>query len=322
MNELISIIIAVYNGEKYIKKCLDSIVNQSYKKLDIVVVNDGSTDNTLSICESYRDKRIKIISQNNKGLSLSRNVGIEKSRGKYIFFVDADDFIELDTIEYLYSLIKKYNVKMAASATLEISNYNFKVHQKKENIQIISGKEFSKKILLSINHTGTTWNKLLSRDVFENDIKFEDRPNDDVPVVYKIVLSMDQIVYSNQIKYFYFRHKNSISGIKDPNRQIDMYNAYRDRFEYIHKMYPNMIENEYCFAHGIMELYVQNNPTVIKYLDEQNAINIFNEMFTLKVLFSKIRFRDQIKMILFRISPKFCLFLINTYLKIKLKIRK
>lgn len=94
MNDLISVIVNAYNEEKHIKKCIDSIINQNYKNIEIIVVNDGSTDNTLNILNSYNEPRLKIISHENKGLSLSRNDGIDNAKGKYIYFLDADDFIE------------------------------------------------------------------------------------------------------------------------------------------------------------------------------------------------------------------------------------
>ena len=134
MNELITIVINVYNREKYIKKCLDSIVNQTYKNLEILIVDDGSTDNTVKICKSYKDKRIRIISGKNTGISLARNVGIDNAKGNYLYYVDSDDFIELDTIEYLYKLIKKYNVDISTCVSKHIHNYNIK----KEDYRMIS----------------------------------------------------------------------------------------------------------------------------------------------------------------------------------------
>ena len=112
MNDLISIIINVYNGERYIKKCIDSVICQTYKNIEIIVINDGSVDHTLKILKSYQDKRIKIINQKNKGLSLSRNVGISHAKGKYYYFLDMDDYIEKDTISYLYSLILNHQCDM------------------------------------------------------------------------------------------------------------------------------------------------------------------------------------------------------------------
>ena len=86
MKELITVIINVYNGEKFLKKCIDSVINQTYKNLEIIIVNDGSTDNTLNICKEYKDDRIKIINQENMGLSLARNVGIDNSNRRISVF--------------------------------------------------------------------------------------------------------------------------------------------------------------------------------------------------------------------------------------------
>ena len=109
--QMISVILNVFNGEKYIKKCLESIINQTYKDIEIVIVNDGSTDDTKKIIESYKDKRIKLINQENMGLSLSRNVGIDNSKGDYLYFVDVDDYLEKDALEYLYNLMIKYDAE-------------------------------------------------------------------------------------------------------------------------------------------------------------------------------------------------------------------
>ena len=120
MEELITIIINVYNGENFIKKCLESVINQTYKNLEILIINDGSTDNTLRICESYEDERIRIINQENMGLSLARNVGIDEAKGEYLYFIDCDDFVEYDVIEYLYNLCKKYNTLMATCQPITV----------------------------------------------------------------------------------------------------------------------------------------------------------------------------------------------------------
>ena len=212
-NELISVIINVYNGEKYIKKCLDSVISQTYKDLEILIINDGSIDNTLSICESYKDKRIKIITTENSGLSMSRNVGLDKAKGDYIYFVDADDFIELDTIEYLYNLCKKYEVPIATCKYLEISDYNYTLNNVEEKINIVSSKEFLKDVLLLKNKAVSTWNKLLKKELFDN-LRFENRIINDMAFTHKLIMKVDKIACSNQIKYFYLRHKQSISAKK------------------------------------------------------------------------------------------------------------
>ena len=120
---MISVIVNVFNGEKYIKKCLDSIINQTYKDLEILIIDDGSIDSTLSICKKYKDKRIRIISGKNIGISLSRNIGLDNARGDYLFFVDSDDYIEKDTIKYLYDNIKKYNLDMTTCKSVDVYDY-------------------------------------------------------------------------------------------------------------------------------------------------------------------------------------------------------
>jgi glycosyltransferase EpsH len=112
MNTLISVVIPVYNVSKYLKQCLDSIVNQTYKNLEIILVNDGSTDDSLSICEEYHrlDSRIILVSQANKGLSGARNTGIEKATGIYLMFVDSDDWLVLNAIETAFSMMNEVDL--------------------------------------------------------------------------------------------------------------------------------------------------------------------------------------------------------------------
>ena len=109
---LISIIIPIYNNEEFIPRCLDSVINQTYKQIEIVIINDGSTDESLNIINKYKkiDTRIKVIDKKNEGVSVARNIGIDNSTGEYITFVDADDWLELDAIEKLYKEINEKKV--------------------------------------------------------------------------------------------------------------------------------------------------------------------------------------------------------------------
>ena len=321
MEELISIIINVHNGEKYIKKCLNSVVNQTYKNLEILIINDGSTDNTSKICESFTDKRIRIITTENLGLSMSRNVGLDNAKGEYLYFIDCDDFIELDVIQYLYDLIKKNNVLISSCKSLEIYSYDFTVKNKKEKIKVLTNKEILKKLLLSIDNVGTTWNKLIKREVFNN-IRFENRIVNDVVVTYKTLLAVDKIVYSNQIKYYYYRNNDSITLKKRLDRYIDMYKAILERYEYIKNKYPKLTENKVCVDYMIMYLYINNDEKVRNFLKEQNAIETYKKMFTWKVLITKMKFGNKMKIILFRINPNLCKTIYETYINIKNRIKK
>lgn len=318
MNSLISVIINVYNGEKFITKCLESVINQTYKNLEILIINDGSTDNTLNICKSYKDERIRIITTENFGLSKSRNIGIENSRGEYIYFLDVDDYIENDVIEYLYGLCKKYNTKMSTCRPIDVFNYNVKIKNKKEKIEIISSFEMLKKVLLSEDRAVCIWNKLIKRELFNN-IRFENRLINDVAVTYKLVLVTDKIAYSNQIKYYYLRHRKSttISKKYDANRSIDKYNVCIERYNYIKNIYGDFIENDIGMLRIIPMLYVDGKKELCDYLDSKFAIELFKKLFSVKVLNSKLKFGEKIKIILFRISPKFDSYIYKKYRKMK-----
>ena len=304
MKQLISVIINVYNGEKYIKKCLDSVINQTYDNIEILVVDDCSKDNTLNIINSYSDKRIRLLkNKKNMGLSLSRNVGIDNAKGKYLYFVDVDDYIEKDTIEYLYNLIKKYNVKIATCNTLNIYNYDFKLKNESEKIYIKEPKEMIRNILLYINNDGTTWNKLIDRELF-NEIRFEDRIVNDVVVTYKLYMSVDKIVYSNQIKYYYLKHSDSIVGRRDKKRSIDLYKASIERYYNIKKVYPDFIENDTGMLLIIYNLYYFDYKKISDFFKEEKIKKVYNKIFSIKALKVNMRFNDKLKLFTFRISPK------------------
>ena len=318
MNELISIIINVYNGEKFIAKCLDSIINQTYKNLEILIINDGSTDNTLSICQSYKDERIRIITTENFGLSKSRNIGIENAKGDYFYFIDVDDFVENDVIEYLYTLCKKYNTKISTCKPIDIYNYNVKIKNKKEKVEVISNYEMLKKVLLSEDRAVCIWNKLIKREIFNN-IRFEDRIINDITVTYKLVLLADKIAYSNQIKYYYLRHKASttISKKHDANRLIDKYNVCFERYNYLRNIYGDFTENNIGMLRIIPMLYVDGDKKLRDYLDSKSAIELFKKLFSFKILTCKLKFGEKIKIILFRINPKLDSIIYIKYQKMK-----
>ncbi|MCR5185528.1 MAG: glycosyltransferase [Clostridia bacterium] len=317
MNDLITIVINVYNGENFIAKCIDSIVCQTYENLEILIVNDGSTDDTLKICQKYKDERIRIISQENMGLSIGRNTGIENAKGKYIYFVDADDFVEKDVIEYLYKLCINYKVKIASCKPLDIYDYNFKVKQEREKVEVLSSEEMLKMILLSKNRSVTTWNKLMDRELFDN-IRFENRIMDDMVVTHKLVIKAEKIAYSNQIKYYFLRHSKSITanGKVNIDRYIDNYKASVERYNYIKERYPDMVENNVFMVENVIRLYLDGSKELRDYLDNNNARDYLNKRNVTQIMSFPINIRRKIKIVLFMANSKLC-FAINELYKSK-----
>ena len=315
--ELISIIINVYNGEKYINKCLDSIINQTYKNLEIIVVNDGSSDNTLNILNSYHDQRIKIITTKNLGLSLSRNVGIDNASGSYLYFVDVDDFIKPDTITYLYNLIKKYHKQIAMATYMNIYNYDYPEQEQAEQIKIINSFDAIKAALYSRGKFGSIWNKLFAKDLFKT-IRFEDRIVNDFVVIYKLYIEASEVVYSNQIKYYYLNRPDSISGKRNPKRTLDMYQAALERYEYLNNVFSSFPENDLGLLLLIYNIYYKDYKKVKKEYKKLNMRKVFIKHFSYKmVLKSDLDYDDKIKLMLYRISPIFARLVANIYLLFK-----
>ncbi len=126
MDELISIVIPIYNVEKYLKNCVDSVCNQTYRNLEIILVDDGSPDHCPEICEDYarNDSRVRVIHKQNGGLSDARNYGIEVAKGKYITCIDSDDYVSEDFIEYLYKLLKDANADISVCGFIKTKNLN------------------------------------------------------------------------------------------------------------------------------------------------------------------------------------------------------
>ena len=141
--KLISVIIPVYNVEKYLRRCIDSVINQTYKNLEIIIVDDGSTDNSSNICDEYtnKDSRVKVVHKENGGLSSARNVGIELAKGDLIAFVDSDDYIELEMYEKLKENMDKYDSDIAICQYYNSFKYSIKRQIGVEEEKIYEGKD-------------------------------------------------------------------------------------------------------------------------------------------------------------------------------------
>lgn len=217
MNDLISIIIPVYNGEKYLHRCLDSVISQSYQELEIIIVNDGSTDSSLEICEEYqkRDRRIKIITKVNGGQSSARNAGLEMVSGNYIAYVDCDDWIQTDMFEYLLNLMNIYQTDIAVCDYIQVKRKK-RIPQLSEKIDVKEGKELFE-LFYRINGGKSffsVWNCLYRRNLVK-DIRFwENEINEDIYYTYLVYKKANKAVFSNQIKYNYYINTSGITRSK------------------------------------------------------------------------------------------------------------
>lgn len=239
---LISIVLPVYNVEKYLERCLKTVIAQTYKNIEIILVNDGSTDGSLKICEEYKfaDTRIKIINKENGGLSDARNVGIKNSAGEYITFIDSDDKVEFDYVEYLYNLIKNNHVDISVCAhtvVVEKTNNNFIVPT--DDI-LLSDKIAIKNMLYSDKVDTSAWAKLYKKSLFNN-IKYpEGMLFEDIATTYKLFMKAKKIIFGSQSKYNYIIRKDSITTQKFNKKKFDLIIMTDLMAKEVLKVYPDL----------------------------------------------------------------------------------
>lgn len=216
-NGLISIVIPVYNVENYLKQCLDSVISQTYRKIEIILADDGSTDRSGKICDEYAksDSRIKVIHKTNGGLSDARNAGLKIASGEYIGFVDSDDFIEKDMYEILLGLMQKYGVSLSCARFDQFGeNTRFDPPLASGEIVKIKGEELLKNIIsenLNRYATLSVWDRLYKREIIEK-LKFPvGKCYEDVVFSTIAILNCPYCVYINKPLYHYRIRKGSIT---------------------------------------------------------------------------------------------------------------
>lgn len=210
----ISIIVPIYNAEKYIEKCIDSLIKQTKKELEFILVNDGSTDSTDELIKKYKDKRIKYFKNKNQGIGKTRNFGIEKATGEYLMFVDSDDYLDLTACEELYKNIKKHK------SDLVICDF-YKIYEngRKEEIKLASFTPTTLKktpnLLLDVNLA--PWNKLYKTSLIkENKITFvENLKYEDVPFVSQAMNKATKISKVDKCLNYYLIRGNSETTVRD-----------------------------------------------------------------------------------------------------------
>ena len=280
MKDLISVIVPVYNVEEYIRECLDSIINQTYKKLEIILVDDGSTDKSGEICEEYRakDNRIKVIHQENAGLSDARNAGIEIAVGNYIQFIDSDDYIDDDMIETLYNLIieNDADISMCSNYILKDGIKSCECSNKK---YIYDRREALKEILIDETVRSYSWNKLAKKELFD-EIRFPSkRVFEDVLTTPKLFEKSNKVVFLDTPKYYYRQRNGSILNKQTKQLRLQYINAAMEINQFIKEKEPSL-EN-YC-AYNVAHITIKTFNDIgffsmYDLLDEEIIKNLYEE---------------------------------------------
>lgn len=239
---LISVVIPVYNVKSYLRKCLNSVINQTYYNMDIIIIDDGSTDGSENICDDYAatDERIRCVHQENMGLSGARNRGIELSRGNFITFIDGDDFIEKDMIEDLVQSVRQ-GIDIIACGFVYCDKNGEKLSVECcQDVQILSGKKQMEGLFYNRFCTTSACGKLYAKKLFKTVQYPVGKYHEDVFTTYKLFDISQGIIILNRGLYWYRQNPDSIMHQRFRLSHLDGIEASMEREKFVSIYYPNL----------------------------------------------------------------------------------
>lgn len=291
MSELISVMIPVYNSGQNLHKCIKSLMVQTYENIQIVIVNDGSKDDSLEICRHYaqKDSRIKVVNQENGGEGAARNRGIQESDGIYICFVDADDYVKPDFVKNLYEMQKKNQTELSICGFIELKDGET-LNETIGNVQIMTQAEAMENLLKYTSFKGYVWNKMFVMDIIEeNQIRFD--PSlaiwTDVLFVFTYMKYIKKAVYNPEPMYYYIFWENSVSHQKNQPKVIEKsYSAIIAKDQI-----TNMMPEQYEGVKRQLDIrFVQSALSVLRNI-YYNKIDINSEFYRRSIAIIKERGR-------------------------------
>jgi glycosyltransferase involved in cell wall biosynthesis len=266
----VSIIVPIYNVEKYLYKCIDSILDQTFSDFELLLVNDGSPDTCGEICNEYakKDKRIKVIHKENGGLADARNAGLDIATGEYIGFVDSDDFIESDMYEKLLNACMLNEASISMCGRYNVFENELKPLFSFNGIKVWNSKEAIERLLTWDNIDSSACDKLFKKDLFHN-IRFPvGKYNEDIFVMTKILSKANKIVHIGVSKYYYYHRTNSITTETFSEKKMDLIDASKKVLDFVIEKYPDVRSKAVSFhLKGIIHLVriLQSNELKTKY---------------------------------------------------------
>ncbi len=242
----VSIIVPVYNVEAYLHKCVDSILHQTLEDIEILLVDDGSTDSCRNICDEYAalDSRVNVIHKVNGGLSDARNAGLDVAGGQYIGFVDGDDCVEPEMFDALYQACEENKAGIAACDYLSHLTESGKIISRSTGkCRVMTSEDFFREVLQCGSAVGMgVWDKLYDKRLFENTRFSVDKLHEDTDIMYRLVFQTDRIAYLSIPYYVHYLRPGSITGRSYGSRDFDRYEANYGMFRYIADNHPVLID--------------------------------------------------------------------------------
>ena len=309
----ISIIVPIYNVEAYIGNCIDSILNQTFRDFELILVNDGSTDKSLDICKDYKDidNRICIIDKKNGGVSSARNAGLQIAKGEYIGFVDSDDYIHTQMYEILYNEIVKNDADISMCQFKRVFEFNKKELSDKivlsKEVQLLNSKETVFKLGRnnSVKYV-VLWNKLYKKNLFDNINFKEGIIHEDEYIIHRLLYKGNKLIYVRKELYFYLQRKGSIMDEKLDINSADYLLACSDRVKFFYE--KGLVELQDSWEKFYLWKFFNDYSELYREYNGNKKLKILRKDFAqvLKILLKdrKYSVKEKISWVIFAINPK------------------
>lgn len=307
MDDLISVIIPVYNAEKYIERCVKSIQNQTYTYFELILVNDGSTDNSLNLCEilASNDERIVVVNRDNGGASAARNTGLAHIRGNYVIFADSDDYVSPSYLENLYFAAKQGNYDIVQCNLESTSDTNKKLQTVAFDSSDV--KEITKvQALNERKYKVCVWGKIYRSHIFCDFHFREGIIYEDDASYYIFVDRAKKLSILDETLYFYYMSENSVMRNNQKDKSTAFVSIYEDRIKYFSERDEKaLLEGTYDrFCLVLMLSFSSSLEHENNINDRKHWLNLFNKYYSLVIKAKFVSVKDKVMFTLFRLSPR------------------
>lgn len=308
MKNLVSIIVPIYKVEDYLKKCVDSLINQTYKDIEIILVDDGSPDNCPKLCDEFalRDSRVKVIHKINGGLSSARNAGLDVCNGDFVMFIDSDDFVSENMVETLLNNYEKTKADIIVCDYYLVYGDNLKIQKHYKKNKIVSGIDKYKMLYKSRYAIPSlvAWNKLYKIHIFDK-IRYDNgKLHEDEFIICKLLNSANQVSYITDKLYFYVQRNGSIMS-KFNTKSFDKIEAFDLRINFFannglnelidEAKYQKLLACKYCL-NGYINSDLEKDDSLIEKLKNDIFMLLKDLMFS-----KKLKFVRKVKVILYAV---------------------
>lgn len=314
MNNIVSVIVPVYNAEKTIEKCLKSLINQTYKDIEIILINDGSVDKSMEICEKYKKNNTNtiLINKKNEGPGKAREEGLKYAKGKYISFIDADDYIDLNFYSILIKKMEENeaNIIQCGYKTVDVNGKCIGI-SKLKNRQTVGKYNNAKAYVYQKNTNNFLWNKIFEKKLFK-DVLFEHLfAGEDACVLTQLYSNANKVLTIPDKLYYYVQTSNSLCRGKYSLKKLDSIKAGEFMYNYQKKKFPDLADYYklyICSSAGQCYCNLKFTDIEQKEIHMKKMREVFNEYFTItnpKIF--KVSAKRLIFILMFKISPKLCI---------------